>query len=878
MNAIEIRNNFLAFFSEKEHKIVPSAPIVNKNDPTLMFTNAGMNQFKDYFLGNSVSKYKRIADTQKCLRVSGKHNDLEEVGIDSYHHTMFEMLGNWSFGDYFKKEAIAWAWELLTEVYGLDKDRLYVTVFKGNDDDGLSPDEEAAGYWLNFIEKSRILYFDKKDNFWEMGDSGPCGPCSEIHYDLRPEAERSQIPAQQLINQDHPLVIEIWNLVFIQFNRLADGRLENLPEKHVDTGMGFERLCMAVQAKKSNYETDVFMPFIRLIETITGQHYENQYAADAKKDIAFRVVVDHIRAVAFTIADGELPGNTGAGYVIRRILRRAVRYYYTFLDWKEPLLYKLVGPLASYFSGVFPELSAQESFVGNVVLEEEKSFLRTLESGLKRFESLQISNDTINGVDAFELYDTYGFPIDLTRLIAAERGWKVDENGFENALQEQKNRSKEDAKSQRGDWVLLLPDTEVSFVGYDQLELPETYVQKYRMVKQKDRTEYHIVLNKTPFYAEGGGQVGDTGLLLFGDEKVRVINTIKENELVIHVTESVPGDLQVPVRAIVDKNKRMLTENNHSATHLLQAALRTVLGKHAQQRGSLVNEKYLRFDFSHFQKMTPEEIGQVEALVNAKIRENIPRKAANGISLQEAKKAGAMMLFGEKYGETVRMITFDPDYSTELCGGCHVQSTGQIGLFKIVSESAIAAGVRRIEAITSIEAEAFIAREMEELNEIRSLFKNATNVPAIVYQLQEENKQLKKELEKMMAEKAGDLKGMLKSKIEDINGISLLCTRVPLTDTKAVKTVSYNIEQEHGDIIIAFGMEIGDKAQLMITISKSLTEKGYHAGELIRQIATEIKGGGGGQAFFATAGGKDPSGLDSALQKLKDLVLNSAKS
>lgn len=874
MKAIDIRNEFLQFFEEKKHKIVPSAPIVNKDDPTLMFTNAGMNQFKDYFLGNSINPNKRVADTQKCLRVSGKHNDLEEVGIDSYHHTMFEMLGNWSFGDYFKKEAIQWAWELLTGRYKLDKDRLYVTVFGGDTNESLDADEEAADYWKEIVPANRVLYFDKKDNFWEMGDTGPCGPCSEIHYDLRSEEERKQKPAQELVNQDHPLVIEIWNLVFIQYNRLSDGSLENLPEKHVDTGMGFERLCMAVQNKTSNYDTDVFMPFIHFIEKITGNTYASSYDPEAKKDIAFRVVVDHIRAVAFTIADGELPSNTGAGYVVRRILRRAVRYYYSFLNWKEPLLYKMIARLADYFSGVFPELKNQESFVTNVVLEEEKSFLRTLESGLKRLESLTIENKTIRGRDAFELYDTYGFPIDLTRLIAAENGLTVDEEGFEKALQEQKQRSKEDAKSTRGDWIQFIPESAVEFVGYDQLEISDTYVLKYREIKEKNKTKYQIVLVKTPFYAESGGQIGDTGILDFDGEHIRVVDTIKENELIVHITESIPSDLQKPVHAIVDKNKRILTENNHSATHLLQAALRTVLGKHAQQRGSLVTEKYLRFDFSHFQKMTDDEIAQVEALVNAKIRENIARKEEKGITMAKAEAAGAMMLFGEKYGETVRMITFDPDYSTELCGGCHVKSTGQIGLFKIVSESAIAAGVRRIEAVTAVEAEKYIARELEELNEVRGLIKGSSNAATAVYQLQEENKTLRKQVEKLMADKASDFKHTLKDKIETINGTKVLTAIVPLTDSKAVKTVSYNIEKEQGDIIVAFGLENEGKAQLMITISESLTQKGFHAGNLIREIAKEIKGGGGGQPFFATAGGKDPSGLQAALDKLKQLVLN----
>jgi alanyl-tRNA synthetase len=874
MKALEVRNEFLRFFEEKNHKIVPSAPIVNKNDPTLMFTNAGMNQFKDYFLGNKINKNKRIADTQKCLRVSGKHNDLEEVGIDSYHHTMFEMLGNWSFGDYFKKEAIRWAWELLTDRYGLDKDRLYVTVFGGDTNEKLAEDHEAADYWAEILPKEKILYFDKKDNFWEMGDTGPCGPCSEIHYDLRPEIERASKPAQKLVNMDHPLVIEIWNLVFIQYNRLSNGTLENLPEKHVDTGMGFERLCMAIQNKTSNYDTDVFMPFINEVERITGKKYTHSYALNAKEDIAFRVVVDHIRAVAFTIADGELPSNTGAGYVVRRILRRAVRYYYSFLDWKEPMLHLLIGMLSDYFADVFPELKNQESFVTNVIVEEEKSFLRTLESGLKRFESLDVSKGLIDGKDAFELYDTYGFPIDLTRLIATEKSLKVDEAGFEKALKEQKQRSKEDAKSSRGDWVQFMPDSDVEFVGYKELEVKDTRVLKYRKVEVKNKTQYHIVLVKTPFYAESGGQIGDTGMLNFGDEKIRVIDTVRENELIVHITENIPQNIQEPLVAIVDRKKRILTENNHSATHLLQAALRTVLGKHAQQRGSLVTDKYLRFDFSHFQKMSDEEIARVEALVNEKIRENIAQKEDNGITMAEAEAAGAMMLFGEKYGETVRMITFDQGYSTELCGGCHVNSTGQIGLFKIVSEGAIAAGVRRIEAVTSEEAEKYVAREIEELKEIRGLFKGSGNMVAAVAQLQEENKSLRKQVDKLMAEKAADFKNTLKDKIETINGIKVLTAVVPLTDSKAVKTVSYNIEQEHGDIIVAFGLESGGKPQLMITISETLTQKGFHAGNLIREIAKNIKGGGGGQPFFATAGGKDPSGLQAALDQLKTLIIN----
>ncbi|HAY71571.1 MAG TPA: alanine--tRNA ligase [Saprospirales bacterium] len=870
--ASEIRETFLEFFKSKSHKIVPSAPIVNKNDPTLMFTNAGMNQFKDFFLGHAISESPRIADTQKCLRVSGKHNDLEEVGIDSYHHTMFEMLGNWSFGDYFKKEAISWAYELLVDVYGLDKDRLYVSVFGGDEHEGLDRDTEAAQIWEKIVGPDRILDFGKKDNFWEMGDTGPCGPCSEIHYDLRSDEERNKIPGKSLVNQDHPLVIEIWNLVFIQFNRKADGQLDNLPDKHVDTGMGFERLCMAIQGKTSNYDTDVFTPFIEEIERLTGKKYGFKYEREARKDIAFRVVADHIRTVAFTIADGELPSNTGAGYVIRRILRRAVRYYYSFLDWKEPLMFRLVPMLAEYFAHVFPELDKQKEFVATVVLEEEKSFLKTLESGLKRFENLTVKNNVINGFEAFELYDTFGFPIDLTRLIASEKGYTIDEAGFEKALQEQKSRSREDARSSRGDWIQLIPDTNVHFVGYHQLSLKNVPVVKYRQVEKKDLTEYHIVLAETPFYAEGGGQIGDTGYLLAGNERIRIINTIKENDLIIHITDAIPGNFSGLVDAFVDMERRQLTENNHSATHLMQAALRKVLGKHAQQRGSLVTDKYLRFDFSHFQKMTPEQIAEVESIVQAKIRENISRKEDADISIADAEKAGAMMLFGEKYGEKVRMITFDPEYSAELCGGCHVDNTARIGTFKILSESAIAAGIRRIEAVTSVEADRYIGRELNELNEIRGLFKNQGNMIQHVTQLQEENKLLRKEIEKLMAEQANQFKDVLKNKVETVDGIKLLASTVPFTDQKAVKTLAYNIEQELGDMIIVLGMVTNETPQLMVVISKNLTEKGYHAGNMIRELAKEIGGGGGGQAFFATAGGKNAAGLQQAILKVKSMI------
>lgn len=873
MKSHEIRKKFLGFFESKEHKIVPSAPLVNKSDPTLMFINAGMNQFKDYFLGNSISESKRIADTQKCLRVSGKHNDLEEVGIDSYHHTLFEMLGNWSFGDYFKKEAIEWAWELLVTEYGLDKDRLYVTVFGGDEKDKLGRDSEAADIWANVIDKDRILDFDRKDNFWEMGETGPCGPCSEIHYDLRPETDRAKKPAQELVNKDHPLVIEIWNLVFIQYNRIMDGSLQNLPEKHVDTGMGFERLCMAIQGKYSNYDTDLFTPYIEYLEKTTNKKYTSNYALDAKQDIAFRVVVDHIRAVVFAIADGELPSNTGAGYVIRRILRRAVRYYYTFLDWKEPLLYTMVGMLSDTFKDIFPEIDLQKDFIANVIKEEENSFLKTLESGLKRLDNLKTQGNTISGQDAFELYDTYGFPIDLTRLVASEKGLNVDEAGFEKALQEQKNRSKDDAKIERGDWIQLKPDGIIEFVGYDENEVESTHIVKYRRIKHKNKYIYQVVLQKTPLYAEGGGQVGDTGLLQFANETIRVENTIKENDLIIHLIDKLPTNPEAELKASIDIKRRLLIENNHTSTHLLQAALKMVLGDHVQQKGSLVNEKYLRFDFSHFKKLTDEQIAQIEEIVNAKIRENISAKENRSLDIEEAKKSGAMMLFGEKYGDKVRMITFDKDYSIELCGGCHVKNTGNIGFFKIISEAGIASGVRRIEAITSIEAENFIKRELEELKEVRALFKNQpNNVSKSVYSALLENKQIKKELEKLKTKQASGFKDELKDKIEEINGIRVLRTIVPFDDTKTVKTLAFNLEEELGNIFIAFGFESNDKPQLMLIISKNLVENGLNAGTIIREIAKEIKGGGGGQPFFATAGGKDVSGLQKALDKIEELI------
>ncbi len=873
MTSKEIRQQFLDFFKSKQHKIVASAPIVNKDDPSLMFTNAGMNQFKDFFLGNKTPDNPRIADTQKCLRVSGKHNDLEEVGIDSYHHTMFEMLGNWSIGDYFKKEAIDWAWELLTEVYGLEKDRLYVSVFEGDQSDNLPLDSEAVAYWKQWVDENRILYYDRKDNFWEMGDTGPCGPCSEIHVDLRSDEDRAKVDGKTLVNADHPQVVEIWNLVFIQFNRKADGSLENLPAKHIDTGMGFERLTMALQGKTSNYDTDIFTPFIDFISKASGKEYTFSYATDAKVDIAMRVVADHIRAVAFTIADGEMPSNTGAGYVIRRILRRAVRYYYSFLEITEPFLYKMIPLLASEFEQVFPALKAQEAFVKKVILEEEKSFLRTLQDGLSRFETIEVKEGVIDGEAAFELYDTFGFPIDLTRLLAAERDLKVDEAGFEKALKAQKDRSRKDAKKEVGDWTVLINEPTVEFVGYDDLVVEGAQVVKYRTVKVKKGEQYQIVLNKTPFYAEGGGQVGDTGLFFFGDEQIPVIDTKKENDLIIHFVQKLPKNINAVVKAEVNLAKRELTENNHSATHLMHAALRQVLGDHVQQKGSLNNEKYLRFDFSHFQKMTEEEIAQVEKIVNQKIRENVALEEARSIPIEEARQAGTTMLFGEKYGDFVRMITFDSSFSRELCGGCHVDATGEIGYFKILNEGAVAAGVRRIEAVTAEAAEAFINKELAALSEVRTLLKNPKSVAKGVESLQEENKQLQKQIEELLMAQASSLQVALKKQFQDKDGIHFLASKVDLADSKALKTLSYNLEKEVGDAVIIFGAIINEKPQLMVTISENLTkEKGLNAGNIIRELAKNIKGGGGGQAFFATAGGSDASGLDKAIALAEEIL------
>lgn len=870
MTSNEIRQKFLEFFASKGHKIVPSAPIVIKDDPTLMFTNAGMNQFKDFFLGNKKPDNPRIADTQKCLRVSGKHNDLEEVGVDTYHHTMFEMLGNWSIGDYFKAEAIAWSWELLTEVYKLPKDRLYVSVFEGDPKENLPSSTIALKEWSKVVPQEHIIYGNKKDNFWEMGDTGPCGPCSEIHIDLRPDAERAETPGHLLVNNDHPQVIEIWNNVFIQYNRKADGTLEPLPAMHVDTGMGFERLVRAIQNKTSNYDTDVFTGTIFEVEKITGKKYN---FSDTKMDVAFRVLADHIRAISFTIADGQLPANNGAGYVIRRILRRAVRYYYTYLDYKQPLLFQLIDGLSKQFENVFPELYLQKSFVEKVIREEEKSFLKTLEGGLRRIEDIKVQNNTIDGQDVFELYDTYGFPVDLTRLIADEKGWKVDEDGFSKALNEQKERSRADAKRETGDWVMAGSEALTTFVGYDDLIVQGSKAVKYRVLKQKDKELFQLVLDVTPFYPEGGGQVGDTGFMMFDGEVIKVLDTKKENDLIIHIIDRIPDNISGDVYAEVDANKRSLTENNHSATHLLHAALRQVLGTHVQQKGSLVKDDYLRFDVSHYQKITDSELAQVEKIVNEKIRQNIPLEEARSLPIEEAKKSGAMMLFGEKYGDSVRMITFDPAYSRELCGGCHVKYTGQLGLFKITSESGIAAGVRRIEAVTANKAEEYVNHQIHELNAIKSFFKNNINTTKNVSDLLDENKELAKEVEKLRGMQASGMKASLISGAKEISGARVVVAKLKEMDTKSAKTLSVNILSEIDNGLVLFGIEDQGKATIMLSIAENLTKsKGWHAGNIIKELSKEINGGGGGQAFFATAGGTDASGLDKALARLDEFL------
>ncbi|MBY5957861.1 alanine--tRNA ligase [Membranicola marinus] len=871
MNSGEIRQRFFSYFEDKGHKIVPSAPIVNKNDPTLLFTNAGMNQFKDYFLGTKKIENTRVADTQKCLRVSGKHNDLEEVGVDGYHHTMFEMLGNWSFGDYFKEEIIDWSFDLLTEVYGLPQERLYATVFEGDQGDGLTKDQEAEDLWKKYLPEDRILEGSKKDNFWEMGDTGPCGPCSEIHIDLRSDADIDKLPGRELINKDHPLVVELWNLVFIQFNRLSDGSLQSLDKNHVDTGMGFERLCMAIQGKTSNYETDVFTGLLDKIGSITRHQYHNSYEADAKVDMTFRVVADHLRAVAFTIMDGQIPGNSGAGYVIRRILRRAVRYYYTFLDWKEPLLHQLVGTLATQFEAVFPEMKAQETFITKVIYEEEKSFLRTLAEGIQRFHLLEAKNNMIQGEDAFLLYDTYGFPIDLTQLMAREMKLDVDIAGFKEELEKQKKRSRQDAAQKVGDWTIVREtDRDPVFLGYDQTEVQEAHILRYRTIEKKKSTIHQIVLDQTPFYAEGGGQIGDTGLIQMQDgERLLVLDTVRENDLIVHLTDRLPNDPAQNLTGHVDHDRRHRIALNHSATHLLHAALRQVLGKHVQQKGSLVAETHLRFDFSHYEKISEEQLSEVERIVNEKISQNIPLQEDRSMALDEARKAGAMMLFGEKYGETVRMITFDPDYSRELCGGIHVNRTSEIRLFKITSESSVAAGIRRVEARTGTAAVQFLEDQVNELNAIRRLFRSTGNIKGQIEKLLSENASLTADLMAFQQEQNQNLRQKLTDKAIRQDDYALVAEEVEDLDGDQLKNLVYELGDKLAPAVIVIGNRQKEKAQLMVYIDKTLTDIfDFHAGKLIRDAAPLISGGGGGQPFFATAGGKNPDGLHDAVERI----------
>jgi len=919
MTAQEIRQAFLDFFASKGHTIVPSAPIVVKNDPTLMFTNAGMNQFKAVFLGEEPVKFPRVADTQRCLRVSGKHNDLEEVGIDNYHHTMFEMLGNWSFGDYFKKEAIAWSWELLTEVYKLDKDRLYVTYFEGDEKEGLAPDTETLELWREFVAEDHILPGNKKDNFWEMGETGPCGPCTEIHYDGRPEAERLKVKGAQYVNGDDDSVMEIWNNVFMQFNRLKDGSLQPLPAKHVDTGMGFERLVRVLQGKTSNYDTDVFQPLIQFIADACLMKYPNVHevdgniVADERTDIAMRVIADHIRAISFAIADGQLPSNNKAGYVIRRILRRAVRYSYQYLGIQRPFINELVPLLANQFKGIFDELWIQKDFVQKVVLEEENSFLRTLSSGIKRFEEMtsvsyignvfiidpeadprEIQQRILSGKFVFEMYDTYGFPLDLTELMAREQNWSIDLEGYEKALQGQKLRSRAATAVDTGDWVVLRGGDNTRFVGYDEWMVEGVEILKYRKVTAQGKEQYQVVLDTTPFYAEGGGQVGDTGMLTSewydeqtGPLNLQVVDTKKENGLIIHVVEPqptytpegevMPGRLPNPMprryMAIIDQGKRMYTNANHSATHLLNAALKQILGDHISQKGSFVNHEYLRFDFSHFSKISEGDLEGIERTVNSKIRECIPLKEGRNVYYRDAIESGATAAFGEKYGDFVRVITFGDNFSKELCGGTHVKNTGEIGFIKITSESAVAAGVRRIEAVTSVFAENYVSEQFNVLKDVKEVLKNPANVKKSLETLLEDNARMKKELEKGVLLKASGLKDGLAKKAELINGVNFIAEKVELPNADAIKNLAYSLKDIVPNLFLVLTAEIDGKPSITVMVADNLVkEKGLNAGAIIRELAKEVQGGGGGQPFYATAGGKDVSGLPKVLEKAKGFI------
>jgi len=874
MNSLEIRKSFLDFFKNKQHEIVPSAPIVVKDDPTLMFINAGMNQFKDVFLGNSPVRFPRIADTQKCLRVSGKHNDLEEVGHDTYHHTMFEMLGNWSFGDYFKKEAIDWAWELFTEVYKIDKNNLYATVFEGDEADGLGPDKEAYEFWKKHLPESQILFGSKKDNFWEMGDTGPSGPCSEIHVDIRTDEEKKKIAGCDLVNQDHPEVIELWNLVFIEFNRLSDGTLQPLADKHIDTGMGFERLAMVLQGVRSNYDTDVFVPIIQAIAQMAGTPYK----ADNEKDIAMRVIADHLRAVAFTIADGQLPSNTGSGYVIRRILRRAVRYGFTFLNFEEPFLYRLLAVLVEQMGQTFPELKVQQKLIGQVLKEEEVAFLRTLSQGIKRFEqhiqklkTAEKKHNVIDGQFAFELFDTFGFPIDLTQLMAREEGFTVDMDGFSKGLEAQKNRSRKAATVDAGDWIEVSSgDGETAFVGYNQLET-EAKLLKYRKVVAKKKTVYEIVLDQTSFYAESGGQLGDKGVLENAGETLHIIDTKKENNQIVHFVLEEPKNYGETYLAKVDVLNRKLITNNHSATHLMHAALRKVLGTHVEQKGSMVSAGRFRFDFSHFSKMSDAEIRQVEKMVNEKVRENLSCDIKEEVKIEDATAMGAMALFGEKYGDSVRVVSFDPEYSIELCGGTHVKATGEIGFFKIVSESGIAAGVRRIEAVTAEKAEDFVDDRIDILEAIKNQFKNQQDVLLAVNSLVENERKLQKEVEALQKEKAMRVATELFNNAETIGEVRFIKAKVD-TDVNQAKNLAHKLRSMADNVFVVLALVSGDKVNLVVALSDDLLTKGMDAGKIIREISQPIKGGGGGQPHLATAGGKDASGIEQAFEMARQLT------
>ena len=869
MKSQEIRSQFLSFFESKKHLIVPSAPMVLKDDPTLMFVNSGMAPFKEYFLGNAKPKNNRIADTQKCLRVSGKHNDLEEVGYDTYHHTLFEMLGNWSFGDYFKKEAIAWAWELLTEVYKIDKNILYVTVFEGNEEENIPMDQEAFNLWKEIVSEDRILLGNKKDNFWEMGDQGPCGPCSEIHVDIRSAEEKAKISGRELVNKDHPQVVEIWNLVFMQYNRKANGSLEPLPAKHIDTGMGFERLCMVLQGVQSNYDTDVFTPIIREIETIT----DKTYGKDEKVDVAIRVISDHVRAVAFSIADGQLPSNSGAGYVIRRILRRAIRYGFTFLEKKEPFIYRLVEVLSEKMGEAFPEMKSQKQLIENVIKEEEHSFLKTLDQGLLLLNGIMEASKTktITGEKAFELYDTYGFPKDLTSLILREKGYALDEAGFEVEMQKQKERSRAASEVSTQDWVILASDVEEEFVGYDTLEAQVKLTRYRKVTSKKDGELYQLVFNMTPFYPEGGGQVGDKGYVESPNGDVTyILDTKKENNVIIHFAKELPSQYKETLKAVVDGDSRHRTASNHTATHLLHQALREILGKHVEQKGSLVQPNYLRFDFSHFSKMTPEELEDVENFVNARIDGHLPLQESRNVPMEEAIFQGAMALFGEKYGDAVRTIRFGK--SIELCGGTHVKNTSEIWYFKIVSESAVASGIRRIEAITRDAVKAHFTETNKQFSEVKALLNNAQDPIKSLKSLQEENHALKKQIEALTKDKAKNLKSELKSKLKPINGVNALIEKIDL-DASGMKDLCFELGGEQDNLFLLLASEHDGKALLSCYISKDLVaSKNLNAGTVVRELGKFIQGGGGGQPFFATAGGKNPSGIADALKAAENYL------